>query len=75
MDTSMLYDSSATPDFINTPVGSQVLVRFLDSYSAAAGLSRDTWDLAPRLRFEPRPLHWECSVSATGPLGKSCQIS
>ena len=46
MATSVLYDSSAAPDFINTPVGSQVLL-FLDIYLAAAGLSCDMWDLVP----------------------------
>lgn len=39
MDKSMLYDSSVTPDLINTLVGSQVLLLFLNIYLAVAGLS------------------------------------
>ena len=31
------------------------------------------WDLVPWLEIEPGPLHWECSVLATGPPGKSPQ--
>ena len=29
------------------------------------------WDLVPWRGIEPRPLHWECRVLATGPPGKS----
>ena len=32
MDKSMLYDSSVTPDLINTLVGSQVLLLFLNLF-------------------------------------------
>ena len=29
------------------------------------------WDLVPRTRIEPRPLHWERGVLSTAPPGKS----
>ena len=39
-------------------------------YSAFLGLRCSTWDLASWPGFEPRHLHWECGILATGPTGK-----
>ena len=35
----------------------------------------DMWDLVPQPGIEPRTLHWECGVLATGPPGKSLSLS
>ena len=37
-------------------------------------LSCSMWDLVPWPGVEPRPLHWECGVLATGPPGKSLSV-
>ena len=37
-------------------------------------LSCSVWDLVPWPGGEPRPLHWECGVLATGPPGKSLSV-
>ena len=41
---------------------------------SAQGLSCNMWDLVPWPGVEPRPLHWEHGVLATGPPGKSLRI-
>lgn len=38
--------------------------------TAALGLSSGMWDLVPGPGVEPRPLHWEYGILATGPPGK-----
>ena len=50
----------------------RVLVMALRMFSGGMWtLSCGTWDLVPWSGMEPRPLHWEWGVLATGPPGKS----